>query len=155
MALTKKREESTKPTLPAWEDVDNLAAHFTKKARLEVPKEIREFCQEHDWNYRWINNKAFVDQGGRHQHHWKPLNLDAANIQVSTMAWGKRPDGFLYYGDLVLAVRPQKLTTAHKADLQRRSDRLLKAAGSYGSDELKRIMREAGVKGKVHEGYED
>lgn len=144
-----------KSALPAWEDVDNLAKHFTKKDRLAVPAEVTKFCKAQSWDYRWINNKDFVEKGGRHQHHWKPLNLDAANIQISTMSWGKRPDGYLYYGDLVLAVRPQKLSVAHRADIQQRSERLVKAAGTFGSDELQQIMRNAGIKGKVHEGFEE
>lgn len=141
--------------LPKWEGLDDLASHFTETQLLEVPKEIKEFCQEKNWDYRWLNSKQYAEKGGRHDAHWQALNISAANIKLSTMAWGKRADGYLYYGDLVLGVRPKKLTAAHNKALKEKADRLVKSAPTRGAQELKDTMRRAGIKGKVFEGFDD
>lgn len=151
-----KKTQAKKPTLPKWENLESLTKQFSKRDRLEVPQEIKDFCKEHDFSYRWVNKAAYTRDGGRHRNHWKALNIDDANIKLSDLNWGKQSDGFLYYGgDLILAVRPNSITKAHREDINRRSAKLQKAAGSYGSDEIEQTLRAGGVKGRVFRGYED
>ena len=155
-AVAKTEPKTSKPKLPKWDNIENLVSHFSKRERLEVPREIKAFCKEHDLTFRWINKASYVRNGGRHHNHWKALNIDDAKIELSDLNWGKQSDGFLYYGgDLILAVRPTSITKAHRKDIQQRSDRLQKAAGSYGSDELEQTLRAGGVNSRVFKGYED
>lgn len=109
---------------------------------------------------RFINFKQFINMGGQHQAHWKPISLKTLKewgydtIGVDTFISGSDSDGYVRRQDLVLATRPKDINDKHKAYLRQEASRVQNLQGRHAQD-LREYSRMAGLDAKVEEGYED
>lgn len=80
---------------------------------LDVPPQIKEFCKENNLVYRWISHPQLVHDGGYHKKGYLPLNLKEYGIEIPGYGSGAG-DGFLRYGDTILAVLSEDLAKVHR-----------------------------------------
>jgi hypothetical protein len=127
---------------------------------IAVEPEMAKAIESNGYTYRWVNATKLASAGGYHHRGWKALPTSElkkwgyGKMDSFSFTFGQDPDGFVRRGDLVLAVRPKEKTDIHRAYLKQEADRASNVQKKQ-ADELKQMFKDAGVDGKVHEGYED
>lgn len=115
--------------------------------KLSLPQNVKDHLGEKGLDWRFINAGQFRSSGNTHRSHWKPHIFDQVEF-------GQSAEGHITRGDLILATRPKAVSAGHRKFLKERNNRL-NAFNRTKAQELKASMAEAGVKGKVTEGYEE
>lgn len=119
---------------------------------LEVPEGIKTELDAKGLVPRWINATELSRQFGFNKSGWKPYKPDT---KVSlTGDYSGDPEGYLRRGDLILAVKSKTEHAIHKKKLQYKAD-LYKGYNTQKAQELRSFMRDAGIKTKVVEGYDE
>lgn len=118
---------------------------------LKIDEELKSELRNKGLEYRFINMKTYKDMGF-HRSHWKPYKRETAGPKDS--GFGSDPEGYLRRGDLVLAVKAKEHAELHRNQLRLRA-KLQSNPNKVRAAELKQMMQAAGIKGKVHEGFED
>jgi len=102
---------------------------------------------------RWINAVKLKANYGYDSRQWTPYKRESQPSVTSTFS---DPEGFIRRGDLILAVQPKQLATARKAQVDARNLAQSSAKQQKAhADELKRQMRENGIKADISEGYDE
>lgn len=126
---------------------------------LGLDTEITDCITKHGFSYRFINYKQFVDMGGSHVAHWRPVRLSQLKTWgYDTMAGqalleGNDTDGFIRRGDLVLAIRNKEINEKHKAYLRQEASAASNSQENH-ANQLREFVRSSGLKAQVEEGYE-
>lgn len=145
------KEVKTKPEVnrdPSFERFD--ANEFSFANRLQLDSKIKKDLADKGLDYRFLNAAEFRANGGTHHSHWKPYKPDP-KLEALVNA-----EGIIARGDLILGVRPKKVTQAHRAFLAEKNGRYLGYSKEKAA-EMRKDAARAGVSDqvKIHEGYED
>lgn len=105
--------------------------------------------------YRWINAKKFQAGGNFHQSGWRPYKREQDKpVGAMDFSYGVSPEGYIQRHDLLLAVKTQSEYSRWQAKIKRRAD-IMSGVNRNRADELRQAAKEAGVKMKITEGYEE
>lgn len=121
--------------------------------RLSLPDAFKENLTKQNLDWRFINAEQFRIKGNQHRAHWKPYQVpNPKEVGID----GLTPEGLIQRGDLILAVRDKKVSTAHKKFLNERNQRY-QGHNKQVASELRQMAREAGMSDsvKVYEGYDE
>jgi hypothetical protein len=101
--------------------------------------------------YRWINKKQYEANGNVHRSHWKAYRRDSASSSSADFVNGSNPEGYIVRGDMLLAVRTEKMAKSHRSYLDKQNE--LKAGiQKRQAQELKELV---GSRADVDDGSED
>lgn len=118
---------------------------------LKIDETLKSELRTKGLEYRFINIKSFKDLGF-HRSHWRPYKRDS--VQPQDSGFGTDTEGYLRRGDLVLAVKAKEHADLHRNQLRLKA-KLQASPSKVRAAELKQMMQAAGVKGRVHEGFEE
>lgn len=121
--------------------------------RLTLPTEFKEDLKKMNLDFRFINAMEFRAKGNQHRSHWKPYRVPNPEKYAID---GLNSEGMIQRGDLLLAVRDKKISSAHKKFLNERNQRY-QGHNKAMAQELRKMARDAGVSDhvKIHEGYDE
>lgn len=130
---------------------------YVPRRELEIPAEIKKYCEENKLVLRWINAVVFTKNSGYHKDYWVPFNYKEAGLEKALgFTLGAQADGFIRRGDTILGVRAKEIEDAWKADLKRKNARYNAAvADKTTAEQLKSVLKQSGIKGRVISGYDD
>jgi hypothetical protein len=128
---------------------------------LGIDPEMQKIIEAKGFAIRFISASKLESNAGYHNRHWRPLptsklkewGYDTLNT-LDSFSFGSDPNGFIRRGDLVLAVRPKDLHEKHRAYLKQEAARG-RGLQKKHAEELKSLVRDAGLDMKIHEGFED
>jgi hypothetical protein len=104
--------------------------------------------------HRWINAHKLQQMHGFDSRAWTPYKLE--NPNNNNNIFGKDAEGYLRRGDLILAVQTQQIFDQRKARVDMRRQALNNAVhNKEAAQQLKKSMRDAGIKSKVYEGFDE
>lgn len=122
---------------------------------LAMDPALKVELQEQGLEWRFVDRKQLTDMGGYHKRGWQAYKRRGhATMDKQEFVFGSSPDGYIYRGSLVLAVRPISVGDKHRAVLAQRADRY-KQVNKTAAKELKQKANEAGLDVEIHEGYEE
>jgi hypothetical protein len=134
---------------PDWDSFD--ADSSTDINVLSLPAKFKEKLTGQGFDWRFISAAKFRDTGNLHRGYWKPYKVGPEDGIT-----GLNAEGYIQRQDLILAVRPKRITQTMK---QRKAERNARQAGFNKSQaqELRKMAKEAGVSQntKVYEGYDE
>jgi hypothetical protein len=118
---------------------------------LSLPAQFKERLKAQGLDWRFLNASKFRENGGMHRGLWKPYKVTAEDNMI-----GVNAEGFLQRQDLILGVRPKKITLAMR---ERKAARTAAQAGfnKNQAQELRKMARDHGVEKdtKVYDGYDE
>lgn len=127
---------------------------YIPRRELDIPGPIRSYCEEQGLVLRWINAVKFQSNGGYHKDYWVPFNFKEAKLELGLVLGAQ--DGFIRRGDTILGVRSKEIDAAYRASVKRKNARYNAAVSDQSAaEELKSVMRESGIKGRVVSGYDE
>lgn len=144
-----KKQVETKKKDPIW-DAEGFEEFYNNQ--LSISADLKEEMRSQGLDWRFINQATFRKSGNRHKNLWRPYNVKARS-PIDAFS-GIDPEGVLTRGDLVLAVRPKKVTEAYKAKVDARN----RANAGYNkqkAQEMRQMAKEAGVDMVVEDSYDD
>lgn len=122
---------------------------------LMIDPTLRQELEEQNLVYRWINAKQYLSGGNFHKSGWVAYRpKSTAGSGNTDFLFGRSADGYIIRHDLLLAVRPKEANTAHKRRLQNRVDAQT-GLKSTRAQQLREQAQEAGIKMRIHDGYEE
>lgn len=119
--------------------------------RFIVPQAIKDELEAKGLDCRFISYVKWKENGNMHRSHWVPYRCTA---ETAADQFGKDSEGYIRRGDTVLAVRSKERSEQHREFLKQRNERY-RNFNRLAASELRERMREEGMSGKVHEGYEE
>lgn len=104
---------------------------------------------------RFINFKQYRDNYGVHKSGWVAYKRKSKDPSPAGELFGNDPDGYVRRGDMILAVKTKEATERHKQFLKQRSTTLQANYNKEKAQELRKLMRDSGVKAEIHEGFDE
>lgn len=146
-AMQGKRPKPSKPRSPGIE----TPSFFQNK--LTVSPAIAKDIASRNMEYRWINYKKFVNDGGLHENGWTPYK-PPKELSVESALLGANPDGIIRRGDCLLAVRSTEFCNEHRKWLKQKAD-LQSGFRQAKAQEFKEKGREAGLTAEERDYFEE
>jgi hypothetical protein len=144
-----KKHISSRPAASPRIDLDEVFGN-----PLSIPPVIKKYLEEKKLAHRFISHVKLKATAGRHHRGWSPLSLKEVPGYDTMNTFGSSPDGYYYFGDLILAVRPQELNQKHKAYLKQEAQAASNTQRK-GAEELRQYVKSNKLDMRVHEGYEE
>lgn len=120
---------------------------------LHLPPEIQADLDAQGLEAHWMNATKLFQMGGYHPKGWTPYRRKATSTSsLSEFKIGTDPDGILRRGDSILGVKPKEQAEKHRLLLKQKAQRL---AGNNQASELDQFAKQAGVKMKIYDGFEE
>jgi len=147
---------SSKEKLSTKQNKEKLSTEeltqFDLEDQLAIDPDILAEIKGKNLAFRWINGVKFRENYGFDARRWIPYKSETA----ANSAFGfKDSEGYIRRGDLILATRPMSVNNAHKAKIQRKNETLAASQNNQAAEELRERMRDAGVKAKIYQGFEE
>jgi hypothetical protein len=128
---------------------------------LGIDPEMAKVIEKQGLAIRFVSASKLEANAGHHNRGWRPLpqaklkewGYDTLNT-LDSFTFGSDSSGYIRRGDLVLAVRPMELHRKHQAYLAQERQRG-KGLAKKHAEEMKSLVKEAGLDMKIHEGFED
>ena len=147
---TQKKPVNSKP-----ENLTNLGDFYANP--YELAPDLKKELTEKGLEWRFINAVRFKEMGF-HRSHWMPYKRDqgkaGSSLTTAEQIFGADPEGFVRRGSDILAVKPRAAAQAHRDHLKRLT-RLQESSYKSKGAQIKDAFKEAGIKGKVLEGYDE
>ena len=121
---------------------------------LSINPELKAYFESKSLAYRWIDYQKVVSYGGAHERHWRPIPRKECVTVNALPTFGNDAEGYFRSGSLVLAVRPQSLSDAHKQLLEQKAQRL-KGIQKSQAEELRQQAKSQGIAATITEGYDE
>jgi hypothetical protein len=103
--------------------------------------------------YRWVNALKLKANYGYDKRQWSAYKRDGQATGISSFS---DPEGYTRRGDLILAVQSKGIANARKAQLDARNkSQSSQQYAKQQAEDLRRNMRDSGIKADISEGYED
>lgn len=157
MSTREKRPTQSKPVERKSADTvlssDDWDYSVNERNMLSLPTELKQELMSQDLDWRFISALQFREKGNIHHNQWRPYNVTEKKPYARMQ--GVTAEGVLQRGDLILAVRPKKLSSMYKAKLAEKN-RAYSGYNKAKADELRDLARESGIDKatKIHEGYD-
>lgn len=158
MSTRERKSADTKTVERKSADVnlfqDDWDYSVSERNMLSLPQELKEELMSQDLDWRFISALQFREKGNIHHNQWRPYNV-TQKAPYARMQ-GVTAEGVLQRGDLILAVRPKKLSQVYRARLEEKNN-AYKGYNKEKAEELRSLARESGIDKatKIHEGYSD
>ncbi len=121
---------------------------------LTIPANIKADLEKTGRVARWINSKKLAEFQGYHPKGWVPYKLPDTMRSADSFKFGNDPEGIVRRGDCILACKSAEQGKKHKDYLNALASQS-KNINAQKANELRAMMRNQGIEGKVHEGYEE
>jgi hypothetical protein len=121
---------------------------YSKKDKLALSEKQLEYLENNGLTARFLWRKEYTKNSNFHASGWQV-------IPDSDMP-GANAEGLVVVGDLVLGVRTKAASAAHRNSVNEKTAR--QSTGNVIKTEkakLQQAMVNAGIKGKIIEGYEE
>jgi hypothetical protein len=130
----------------------NLADFYMNP--YEISDELKQELTKKGLEWRFINAVKFKEMG-YHRSRWVPYRTEKGTISSpADQVFGADPEGFVRRGSDILACKPKAAAQAHREHL-RKLTRLQESSHKSKAEQIKSLFKESGIKGQVHEGYDD
>lgn len=121
---------------------------YTKKDKLALTDKQLDYLERNGLVGRFLWRKEYQKNNNFHASGWQVIpdaDMPGANAE-----------GLIVVGDLVLGVKTKTANAAHRAEINRKTDRQSSSNVQRAKRvELQQQMNSAGLKGKVVEGYDE
>ncbi len=134
------------PTPAATDDIFGNA--------LALPADIKAELDAKGLIGRWINATTLARMQGYNAKGWTVYRRSAPASDIMSFKFGSDPDGVVRRGDCILATKTKDQADLHRKHLQQKAQRGYNVNADK-ANELRSALGSAGIKAKVHEGYEE
>jgi len=122
--------------------------------RLALPADIQKDLDERGLVARWASAVELNKNQGYHTKGWIPYKRKKSDtMDTKDFLGGQDPEGYVRRGDAVLVYKTSEEAEKQRSFLRDRAQRQL-GYGKRQAAELKHMIREGGLEGKVHSGYD-
>lgn len=125
---------------------------FQQTNMLTLDPQIHSYLEEKGFAVRFINWGQYRANTNMHRSQWRPYEF-STDVRMASTSWAGTIDaeGLIRRGDLVLAVRPQKMHDEHRSQIEALNKQYRQFEEKKASD-FKDFARERGVKTEVTQG---
>lgn len=111
---------------------------------------LQEIAQK-GLEHRWVNATKLQANFGHDPRSWMPYRRETAGNSVFG---GTDSEGYVRRGDLILCVQSKEVSARRKARVEAKNA-ANKAHIKQSANQLKESFRQAGIKAKITEGYDE
>jgi hypothetical protein len=137
-------------------DPQFIVPHFsiTTGDKLSLPPDLKKMLHEAGFDYRFLNASEFRANSNHHRGGWQPFRAKADD--ASKGMYGVTPEGIVQRGDLILGIRPKKMSEEHRKVLANKRS-IYTNFSKTQAKQLKQQIKDAGLGDQmsVSEGYDE
>ncbi len=119
---------------------------------LDLDPALQKELKEKGLKARWINAIEYKKNYGFNKSRWSPYKRES--VVTASGLYDKDAEGYTRRGDLILAT---KTVEEHKRQRQMLNQKasLYKGHNAAKAEELRNFTKQAGIKAKIIEGYDE
>lgn len=118
---------------------------------LSLPQPLKDKLTKEGFDWRFLNSTSFRENGNMHHGYWRPYKATPEDGIT-----GVNAEGFIQRRDLILGIRPKKITKTFQAHYRERNIRQA-GVNKAKAEELRKLAKDAQLDRdvRVYEGYEE